>query len=168
MKLGTKSIRIIGIDPGSIACGIGIVEKKDSSLRRIHSETVHCGRGAFSERLEIIYSEISRACATWEPDAAAIEGMFFHRNADSALKLGQARGVAMLALIHAKLPVTEIAPTAVKKSIGAFGRAKKEQVRSMVQLLLNYREDLGLDESDALAIAIARIHQNPQLSRKTL
>jgi crossover junction endodeoxyribonuclease RuvC len=94
--------------------------------------------------------------------------MFYHRNADSALKLGQARGVAMIALIHASLDVTEIAPTEVKKSVGAFGRATKEQIRSTVQMLLNYREDLALDESDALAIAIARLHQNPRLSRKTL
>lgn len=164
----TRSVRIIGIDPGSIACGVGIVERQNSSLRHIHSETIRCGRGPFSERLEQIYAEICAACEQWSPDAASIEGMFHHRNSDSALKLGQARGVALLALRHASLEVTEIAPTAVKKSVGAYGRATKKQIRSVVKMLLNTQQKLGLDESDALAIAIARLHQNPQLSRKTL
>lgn len=163
-----KRLRIIGIDPGSIACGIGVVDRQKSTLTHVHSETVRCGRGAFSERLETIYERVLAACHRWEPDAAAIEGLFHHRNADSALKLGQARGVALLALTHARLDVTEIAPTEVKKSVGAYGRAKKEQIRTMVQMLLNHRDDLGLDESDALAIAIARIHQNRRLIRKVL
>lgn len=149
-----QSERIIGVDPGSIRCGVGIVDRKGSQLVHVWSETIECGRGDFSERLAIIYDRIAALCAIHHPDRAAIEGIFHYRNADSALKLGHARGVALLAFRHAGLSVHEYQPSEVKKAVGTYGAAAKEQVRAMVMRLLRLEETPGLDASDALAIAI--------------
>lgn len=155
----SEPLRVIGIDPGSIKCGLGIVERRGNKLVRIHSETIQCGRGDLNDRLVVVYEAIKAACDAHSPNRAAIEGIFHHRNADSALKLGHARGVAMLALKHAGMSALEMQPTEIKKSIGTTGRADKSQVRSMVMYLLNMDQQPGLDESDALAIAIAGCHR---------
>ena len=157
--------RVIGIDPGSIRCGIGVVERDGNRVVHIYSATVQCGRGDFSTRLTRIYGAINEACTLHSPDGAAIEGIFHHRNADSALKLGHARGVAMLALAHAGLSPLELSPAEVKKSIGAWGRADKDQVQAMVRRLIGVATPMGLDESDALAIAIAGLYHKPLLAR---
>lgn len=146
--------RVIGIDPGSIRCGVAIIERDGMRLSRVYSETIECGRGDFPERLETVYERISSLCTTYAPDRAAIEGIFHFRNADSALKLGHARGVAMLALRHARLNIHEFQPAQIKKAVGSYGAAGKDQVRAMVMRLLSMESVPGLDESDALAIAI--------------
>ena len=154
MSTSPTSERVIGIDPGSIRCGVGIVERDRGRLVHIWSETIECGRGDFPERLETIYGRIHHLCELYQPTRAGIEGIFHYRNADSALKLGHARGVAMLALRHANLDIQEYQPGEVKKTVGSYGAAAKEQVRAMVMRLLSLDEAPGLDASDALAIAI--------------
>ena len=155
--------RIIGIDPGSIRCGVAVIERQGRSVRSLHWETVECGNGDFSERLRIIYDRVSEVCAEYRPDRGAIEGIFHFRNADSALKLGHARGVALLAMTHAELSVSEYQPAEIKKAIGSYGAADKEQVRLMVMRLLRLEERPGLDASDALAIALTAAYQRPEL-----
>ncbi len=164
----SPAIRVIGIDPGSIKCGIAVVERRGNQLIRVHSETLNCGRGEFSVRLERIYAQVHAVCVEHRPTAGAIEGLFHQRYADAAMKLGHARAAAILAMRHNQLEVSEIAPTQVKKSVGAYGAAGKEQIRSMVKLLLSIQESPGLDESDALAISIAWHHHNPILPRRVL
>lgn len=154
--------RIIGIDPGSIRCGVGIIERVGRTVHPVHWETILCGDGDFAERLRIVYDRIAELCHLHHPDRAAIEGVFYHRNANSALKLGHARGVALLALTHANLSIETFQPTEVKRAVGSYGRAEKEQVRLMVCRLLQLDEEPGLDASDALAIALAAAWRRPE------
>lgn len=160
--------RVIGIDPGSVNCGWGIVEARGNTLTRVASGVIKAGRGAFSGRLITIYDAIRDLVAEHSPNEGAIEGIFHQRNAQSALKLGHARGVALLALVHAELPVTEYEPSRVKKAVMGRGGASKEQIRSMVALLLKSSNQCGLDESDALAIAICHLQRLPSLNRSPL
>lgn len=153
--------RIIGIDPGSIRCGAAIIERSGRRVRALHWETIECGTGAFPGRLRTIYDRIDELCTAYTPTRAAIEGIFHYRNADSALKLGHARGVALLALAHADLEISEFQPSEIKKSIGSYGAADKDQVRLMVMRLLQIQEAPGLDASDALAIALTAAYQRP-------
>lgn len=159
--------RIIGIDPGSIRCGVGIVERQGKRVIHIHAETIECGRGDFSERLAVIYEQISALCVRFSPTRASIEGIFHYRNADSALKLGHARGVALLALTHAKLDVQEYQPSEIKKAVGSYGAADKEQVRQMVMRLLQLTDVPGYDASDALAIAMTAAYRRPVVAGAT-
>lgn len=156
--------RIIGIDPGSVQCGVGIIERHGREVRPIHWETIQCGRGDFAERLDIIYRRISALCAEHGPHRGAIEGIFHARNASSALKLGHARGVALLAMTHAGLAVQSYQPTEIKRAVGSYGAAGKDQVREMVCRLLRLSELPGHDASDALAIALTAAWQKPTLS----
>lgn len=155
--------RIIGIDPGSIRCGAAVIERRGRTVVSLHWETIECGTGDFSGRLRTIYDRIAELCELYRPDRAAIEGIFHARNADSALKLGHARGVALLALAHANLSISEFQPAEIKKAVGSYGAADKDQVRLMVMRLLGIQERPGLDASDALAIALTAAYQRPQL-----
>lgn len=162
-KTSTSAERIIGIDPGSVQCGVGIIERRGRKVVPVHWETIACGRGDFSERLDTIYSRISALCTAHRPDRGAIEGIFHYRNADSALKLGHARGVALLAMRHAGLSVSSYQPTEIKQAVGSHGRADKNQVRQMVCRLLQLDTLPGLDASDALAIALTAAWERPSL-----
>lgn len=160
--------RVIGIDPGSVRTGYGVVEAHGNRLVWIASGTIQCGRGAFSGRLATIYREISAVCSEHAPNEAAIEGIFHARNAGTALKLGQARGVALLALTHAGLSIVEYEPMLVKKTVVGYGAADKDQIRAMVGMLLGNRTFGGLDETDALSIAICHLNQSPLHKPKTV
>jgi crossover junction endodeoxyribonuclease RuvC len=160
--------RVLGVDPGSIRCGWGVVESQGARVVRISSGVIDAGRGDLAVRLGRIRDGLRDAASVHGPTEAAIEALFFHRNAQSALKLGEARGVAILALHDAGLPVAEYEPAFVKKSVVGSGRADKDQVALMVQAMLGYRTPAARDESDALAIAICHLHQNPLLARSTL
>lgn len=153
--------RVIGIDPGSRFMGWGVVEQRGSQLARVASGVVRCGKHPLGERLGIIYAAIHEACATHEPNHAAIEGIFHQRNAQSALVLGHARGAAMLALSHCGLEAAEYAPAVVKKAVTGRGRAEKSQVAAMVAMLLGKFQAATEDETDALAIAICHLHASP-------
>ncbi len=148
--------RVLGIDPGSRVTGFGVVQKEGSRLHHIaHGAIVaHKGAVSFEERLVRIHEGLAEVIALHEPTSVAVEGIFHQKNALSALKLGHARGVALLTCSLAGLAVHEYSPSTVKKAVVGTGRADKRQVLKMVSLLLGIPEPESLDASDALAVAI--------------
>ena len=153
-------MRIFGIDPGSVRTGFGCVDS-DGSRHRL----VRCGaitapaRASFPDRLLRIHSELVELLAECRPDAVAVESLFHSVNARSALQLGHARGVALLAASQAGLAVCEYPPAEVKRAVVGYGRAEKQQVQHMVTLLLGLAEaPESFDASDALAVAICHVH----------
>ena len=142
---------IIGIDPGSQRTGYGIIQMQGN--RYIYLTSGHLDLTAFPAalRLRHIFLGIQEIIETHQPEEAAIEQVFMHQNPNSALKLGQARGAAIVAL---SIPVAEYSARAVKKSVVGNGAAKKEQVQYMVKRLLNLSHQLQADAADALAIAL--------------
>ncbi len=153
-------MRIFGIDPGSERTGYGCVDSADGRCRLVACGAVSVSaRLPFADRLTGIYDELTRLLSTHRPACVAIEDVFYARNARSALKLGHARGVAMLAASKAGLAVTEYAPTVVKRAVVGYGRADKRQVQQMVTLLLGLdTAPTPYDASDALAIAVCHAH----------
>ncbi len=156
-------MRVFGIDPGSERTGYGCVET-DGSRHRL----VVCGaiaapsRSGFPGQLQVIHQRLSALLAECRPDCVAIEGVFHAVNARSALKLGQARGVAVLAAVEGGYPVFEYAPAAVKRAVVGYGRAEKRQVQEMVRVLLGLAEAPSPhDAADALALAICHAHATP-------
>lgn len=152
--------RVIGIDPGSTVTGYGIVEaRRDGRLCAVACGVVRPDAGPFAARLSAIYDGLKLIIAEHEPTEAALEDIFYAANVRSALKLGHARGVAVLAAAHAGLPVAAYSPMEVKQSLVGYGRAEKGQVGRMVCVLLGLAEPpKPLDASDALAVAICHIH----------
>lgn len=152
-------MRILGIDPGSRATGYGLIEKQGNRLRHIDNGVILTGGEApLSERLGIIYRELGAVITRHAPQVMAVEQIFLARNALSALKLGHARGVALLAGIHHQLPVYEYTALQVKSAVVGYGRAGKNQIQEMVRILLNLPEVAQEDASDALAVAICHAH----------
>lgn len=153
-------MRVMGIDPGSACTGYGIVEEVDRQLRAVSWGSIRCSpKQTFPERLKRIHDELVRVIREFSPDSVAVEDLFFASNAKSALKLGQTRGVTLLAAMVAEKPIAEYSPLEVKQSVVGYGRAEKEQVRTMVTALLKLKEPPEpLDAADALAIAICHIH----------
>ena len=157
-------MRVFGIDCGTEITGYGVVESCEVGRE---SKLVMKAMGAIrlkkalttAERLEQVYRELSGELARWTPDAVAIEEVFYSVNAKSALKLGQVRGVALLAAATLRLPIAEYAPLKIKSSVVGYGLAKKEQVQFMVARLLGLSEvPQPADAAGALAIAICHIH----------
>ncbi len=153
-------MRIFGIDPGSERTGYGCVE---TDGRRHH--LVACGAisarpaDAFPERLARIHRELSALLMECRPESVAIENLFHATNARSALKLGHARGVAMLAAVEAGCPVVEYTPAEIKRAVVGYGRAEKQQVARMIALLLGLdKAPSPFDATDALAVAICHLH----------
>jgi crossover junction endodeoxyribonuclease RuvC len=154
----TRVTRILGIDPGSRYTGYGVID-----CERGRSRLVTCGRivattGTMPERLLRIHAGLAQLLGEYLPHEIAIEEVFVNKNVQSALVLGQARGVALLAGAQAAVPLAEYAATQVKLALTGQGRADKEQVQHMVKVLLNLREPLVADASDALAIALTHAH----------
>ncbi len=154
-------MRVFGIDPGSERTGYGCVDSDGRRHRLVLCGAVRAGAGAtFPDRLSIIYRSLSALIAEHRPECVAIENVFHSVNARSALKLGHARGVAMLAAVEAGLAVFEYTPTEVKRAIVGYGRAEKPQVGQMVKLLLGLdKVPAPHDASDALAVAICHLHR---------
>jgi crossover junction endodeoxyribonuclease RuvC len=152
---------VLGIDPGTIATGYGIVSQEERHMKALGWGSVRTSpRSPLSERLQAIHREIARQIETYHPDEVAVEDLFQSKNVRSALKLGHARGVAILAAAEAGLPVFEYAPREVKLSVVGVGGASKEQVASMVgRLLAVSDEDATADATDALAVAICHLHK---------
>jgi crossover junction endodeoxyribonuclease RuvC len=157
-------MRVFGVDCGTEITGFGVVESEDSGRQ---PRLVMLALGGIrlkktlttAERLHQVYTELSAELERWRPDAVAIEEVFYSVNAKSALKLGQVRGVALLAAATQGLPVAEYAPLKIKSSVVGYGLAKKEQVQFMVARLLEMSEiPEPADAADALAIAICHIH----------
>lgn len=157
------AIRIIGIDPGSRHTGWGVVEENSGVLALVACGVIHSssnGEENFSSRLARIHEDLCHKLETHKPAQAAIEQVFTAKNAVSALKLGQARGVAVAACAAFGLEIFDYEPTLIKKSLVGAGRAEKDQVAFMVARLLNANlEKQGLDATDALAAAICHLNQ---------
>jgi len=154
-------MRILGIDPGTRVTGYGLLEKRGNRL-------IHLDNGAISTRsgeelplrLKTIHDGLARIIAEYAPEALAIEQIFVARNVLSALKLGHARGAALLAGVNAGLPVYEYTAMQVKSAVVGYGRAAKPQVQQMVRALMGLPEIAQEDASDALAVAICHAHSS--------
>jgi len=152
-------MRILGIDPGSRITGFGVVNVlRNGKLQYIASGCVRVGKGALGERLKIIYDGMSEIIRTYQPGAIAIEKVFLAHNADSALKLGQARGAAITASVNHALAVAEYSARQVKRAVVGKGAADKRQVQHMVKALLDLSGAPQADAADALACAICHAH----------
>ncbi len=152
-------MRIIGIDPGSKVTGYGIVEQVNSRLCHVASgRVVSPARMIFHDRLKRIYLELKKVIEIHSPEVMAVEDLFLARNIKSVLKLGHARGVAILAGLNADLAVAEYSPLEVKKALVGYGRAHKTQVQEMVRVLLTLGELPESNTADALAVAICHLH----------
>jgi crossover junction endodeoxyribonuclease RuvC len=162
-------MRVLGIDCGGEYTGYGVVEMDSGG----QLACLTCGaiklspREALPRRLSRIYDELGLLIGRHRPDEVAIEGIFYALNVKSALKLGQIRGVAMLAAAAAGLEVAEYSPLTIKSSVVGYGRAEKQQVQHMVTRLLSLAEPpTPMDASDALAIAICHLHTAGTLERQ--
>lgn len=145
---------IIGIDPGSRITGYGIISHLNKKLNWIDSGFIKTNKPDLPSRLKLIYSELNKIIKKFRPKIFAIEQIFIAKNADSALKLGQAKGAAIVAAVNNNLPVFEYAARKVKQIIVGTGNAEKKQVQSMVCKILKLVITLQPDAADALAIAI--------------
>ena len=153
------TIRIIGIDPGLRRCGWGVIETLGNSLRFVASGTVTSdGDMDLASRLCQLHDGLTEVVHTYQPHEAAVEQTFVNKDAVATLKLGQARGIAMLVPARAGLPVAEYAPNAVKKSVIGVGHGEKQQIHMMLKILMPKAEFKGNDAADALAIAICHAH----------
>ena len=161
-----SAIRIIGVDPGSRITGYGIVDAGGTRLIHIASGFVRAGEGGWSDRLRKIFEDLSAVIDTHAPRELAIEKVFLHRNPSSALKLGQARGVAILAGALRSLSVHEYSPNEIKQAVTGKGHASKEQIQYMTKVLLSLREPPQTDQADALAVAICRAHLRTTMARR--
>lgn len=153
-------MRVLGVDPGTARVGYGVVEEEATSLRAVTYGLVVTSSGTgLSERLQEIYQALRSLLVETAPEALAAEELFFSRNARTALAVGQARGVVLLAAAHAGVPVFEYTPLQVKQAVAGYGKAPKEQVQEMVRVLLGLPETPKPDDvADALAVAICHLH----------
>lgn len=157
--------RIIGIDPGSRFTGFGIIDADTRTNRYVHCGVLKIPAMSLPEKLGWIFRELSEVIREWQPEEMAIEDVFMARNAQSALKLGQARGAAICAGTSFDLPVAEYAARLVKQSVVGSGAADKTQVQHMMRMLLSLREPLQEDSADALAVAVCHAHMRSSNNR---
>ncbi len=153
--------RILGVDPGSLKTGVGLIDVRGSRLIHVHHEVIRPPAGELAARLFALFARLQEIIRKFRPDAAAMEDVFLARNAASALKLGQARGALLTACAGLGLAVTPYSPALVKQAVVGTGRADKAQVKHMVQLLLKPPGTLAEDAADALAVAICHAHHTP-------
>lgn len=156
-KAGAQPVRILGIDPGSRATGYGVIDCQGHTFTFVTCGVIRTSeKKPFPERLEEIYEGIREVIAAYKPQLAGIEDIFTAINPRSALKLGHARGVLILATRQHGLPLEEYSPTVVKQAVAGYGQAPKEQVQQMVRVLLKLVASPSQDAADALAVAICR------------
>jgi len=155
-------MRVLGIDPGTLTTGYGIVAEEDHKLFHVASGGISpSGKQPFPKRLQKIYEELVKVIEKHRPHIVVVEDLFVSKNIKSALKLGHARGVAILAAMNAGLPVFEYAPLEVKQAVVGNGKAEKKQVQMMVKALLDLpKVPHPADAADALAAAICHIHSS--------
>lgn len=161
-----RYLRILGIDPGSRITGFGVVDVTGSRATYVASGSIRSDDGELAVRLREIFLRTGELVATYAPTEIAIERVFVHRNADSALKLGQARAAALCATFAGNVPVHEYAPREIKLAVVGRGGAQKAQVEHMVKALLALRGELQADAADALAVALC--HANARSTRAAL
>jgi crossover junction endodeoxyribonuclease RuvC len=156
-KAGAQPVRILGIDPGSRATGYGVIDCQGHALTFVTCGVIRASeKKPFPERLEEIYDGIREVIAAYKPQLAGVEDIFTAINPRSALKLGHARGVLLLAARQHGLLLEEYSPTVVKQAVAGYGQAPKEQVQQMVRVLLKLVASPSQDAADALAVAICR------------
>ena len=163
-------MRIFGIDPGSTRTGYGCVETDGTRHRLVACGAIAAPAGSsFPDKLHVIHETLSRVLRETAPDCVSIENLFHARNVRSALQLGHARGVAMLAAVQAGVPIVEYTPAEIKLAVVGYGRADKIQVQQMVKLLLGLAAaPKPFDASDALAAALCHSHSGTSaLARRT-
>ncbi len=157
--------RILGIDPGSRFTGYGIIDMQGNHATHITHGTIRILGDDIAAKLRYLYRELSVILAEYRPNEVSIEKVFMHKNADSALKLGQARGCAITACAQLDLPVFEYTANQVKQATVGKGHAAKEQVQHMIKILLCLRVSPEADAADALAIALCHGHSREGLMR---
>ncbi len=155
-------MRVVGIDPGTIQTGVGVIEQDERrQYKLIHAETIKVNaKKILSERLWEIHGALKEVLTIYRPDAVAIENVFFSKDFKAAVKIGEARAVAMLAAMDLGIPIHEYPPARVKEAVCGNGRAHKLQIQFMIKQLLRLKESMSADSSDALAIAICHFHTN--------
>lgn len=150
---------VLGVDPGSRVTGYGLVEKNGQQLLCLRSGTVTPSMHLpFYERIHEIYRAMIGIMERYSPSEMSVEDIFFHKNLQSAMKIGHARGAVLIAAVECGIRIFEYSPLEIKKSVVGYGRATKEQVRAMIQLMLKLRKPPVLDASDALAAAICHLN----------
>ena len=150
---------LLGIDPGSAVTGYGVISSNKGEIRHVEHGVIRSGaKRPLPERLKSIYTGISEVMASHRPDGVAVEAVFHAKNARSALILGHARGVALLAAANHGVEIFEYSPLQIKQAVTGYGRAEKEQIRQMIKAVLAIRGDIPLDASDALAAAVCHAH----------
>ena len=161
-----SAVRIIGVDPGSRSTGYGIIDVGGARLVHVASGFVRAAEGEWPERLRRIFEELGAVIDAHDARELVIEKVFVHRNASSALKLGQARGAAILAGAMRSLAVHEYSPNEVKQAVTGKGHASKEQIQYMTRVLLALRKPPQTDQADALAVAICHAHMRATIARR--
>jgi len=148
------------VDPGTATTGYGVVEQHGNDLKALVSGVIRTSADQPTpERLQVIHRELQALATEWQPDEAAVEELFFSRNVQTAMSVGQARGVAILALADAGLEVAEYTPLAIKQAVTGYGSADKAQMQEMMKMLLGLSEIPRPDDAaDALAVAICHLH----------
>ena len=151
-------MRVLGIDPGLLAMGWGVIDVDGSRLRHVANGVCKSTSGDLASRLVALHDQLEDVVAEYAPEAAAVEQTFVNMNGAATLKLGQARGIALLVPARAGLIVGEYAPNKIKKAVVGVGHADKDQIAHMVKLQLPGVDLAGPDATDALAIAICHAH----------
>jgi crossover junction endodeoxyribonuclease RuvC len=161
--MSSLTVRIIGIDPGLRRTGWGVVDCAGTRLAHVaDGVAISDDQRSLAERLVQLRDQLVAVIAAWKPDEAAVEETFVNRDARATLKLGQARGIALMVPAAAGLAVAEYAPNMVKKSVVGSGHAEKDQIRHMIGVLLPRAKPGSADAADALAIAICHAHHRAQ------
>ena len=158
VSVAATPVRILGLDPGSVVTGFGVVDVSAGATRYVSSGSIRAGKGELVARLRLIFTHVGELIEAYAPGEVAIERIFMHVNPDSALKLGQARGAALCGATVGGASVHEYTPREVKLAITGTGAAEKNQVQHMVKALLSVEGKLGADAADALAIALCHAH----------
>lgn len=151
---------ILGIDPGSRKTGFGVIRSVGTQNLYVASGVIRIPEGSLAERLKVIFDNVSEIIQRYQPEQFAIENVFMAKNANSALKLGQARGAAIVAAVHHQLPVAEYEARKVKQSVVGTGAANKQQIQHMVTHLLKLPAAPQEDAADALAVALCHAHSH--------
>lgn len=154
---------VLGVDPGSNVTGFGVIEVIGNKQRYVASGKIKVVSSDFGRQLQQIYWGISEVVTNHRPEEVAIEQVFMHNNANSALKLGQARGAAICAVVQGTTNIFEYSARQVKQAVVGYGNAEKAQIQHMVKILLQINNELQKDEADALAIAICHANSRRRL-----
>lgn len=156
-KKSKLKYKILGVDPGFGRTGFGVIEKVNGDWELVDYGCIETSpKNSFVERLEDLHDELKKIIKKHQPTHAAVEELFFAKNVTTAIKVGQARGVILLTLRQARIPVYEFTPLQVKQSLTGYGRAEKGQIQKMVKILLQVKKTITSDDAaDALAVALS-------------